>query len=223
MTRGLTLIELVVAMAVFALVAIMGLQSLTGSLTMRDRLTATADNTENLGQGVALLRNDLSAALPMFFFPPEQGAPVSALRAERGNSGFALSVGGQPGLPLLTGGIDATRKQRVIWRFEAGAQRLTRQAWPTLYPVSADQQGPPVPVLDGVKGLGLRSFWTGQGWVEGLRMPGGTQITETASSGDDDRTEGAAPEIYSDALPNAVEITLETKDFGQIVLLEYFQ
>ena len=221
--RGLTLIELVVAMSVFALVAIMGLQSLSGSLGQRDRLTARADQTDALGQGLALMRNDLSAALPMFFFPPRQGAPASAIRGARGGQGFGLSLGGQPGLTLQGGGVDATQKQRVDWQFDAARQQLTRAVWPTLYPVDAAQQGPQVPVLDGVTGFGLRSYWVGQGWVDGLRPPQGGQGVASAASGDDDKVGEAAPEIYSNTLPRAVEITLETRDFGQIVLLEYFQ
>ena len=54
--RGLTLIELVVAMAVFALVAVMGLQSLSGSLRMRDGLTARAEDSAALAQAIAVLR-----------------------------------------------------------------------------------------------------------------------------------------------------------------------
>jgi len=221
--KGLTLIELVVAMAIFALVAIMGVQSLGVSLTLRDRLSTTADGTEALGQGLALLRNDLSAALPMFFFPPGKAAPSSALKALRGNTGFSLSVGGQLGLVLPAGGMDAMPKQRVTWRFDHDQQRLTRAVWPTLYPASATQQGPEVSALEGVTGLILRSYWTGQGWGVGLHPPEDQQAGGSAASGDDDRAGGTVPEVYSDALPRAIEITLQTRDFGQIVLLEYFQ
>jgi len=224
MTRGLTLIELVIAMAVFALIAVMGLQSLSGSLTMRDRLSATAAQTNQMGQGVALLRNDLSAALPMLFFPPGQGAPRSAIRPERRSQGFSLSVGGQPALTLSGGDVvDAMHKQRVIWQFDPDQQRLTRAVWPTLYPANATQQSRPVPVLEGVTGLAFRSFWTGPGWVNGLRRPDGVRETGGGTQADDDRAGGTAPEAYSDVLPRAVEITLETRDFGQIILLEYFQ
>lgn len=218
--RGLTLIELVVAMGIFALVAVMGVQSLSVSLTLRDRLSATADGTEALAQGVALLRNDLSAALPMVFFPPGEARPASALRALRGGSGFSLSLGGQPSLSLAAGGVDAAPEQRVIWRFEPREQRLTRAIWPTLYPARASQKGPEVPVLEGVTGLILRSYWTGAGWVPGLRQAAEQQ---GGSSNDGDSAGGTVPESYSSRLPQAVEITLKTRDFGDIVLLEYLQ
>ncbi|WP_371229663.1 type II secretion system protein GspJ [Roseovarius sp. 2305UL8-3] len=223
MTRGLTLIELVIAMAVFALIAVMGLQSLSGSLIMRDRLSATAEQTNQMGQGVALLRNDLSAALPMLFFPPEKGAPLSALRSLRGSRGFSLSVGGQPALTLSSGGSDAMHKQRVTWQFDPDQQRLTRAVWPTLYPASAAQQGPQVPVLEGVTGVAFRSFWAGQGWTNGMRAPSGALQSGNSPALDDDSAGSTTPEIYSDTLPRAIEVTLETRDYGQIVLLEYFQ
>ncbi|QGX96794.1 prepilin-type N-terminal cleavage/methylation domain-containing protein (plasmid) [Roseovarius faecimaris] len=222
---GLTLIELVVAMSIFALVAVMGLQSLNISLTLRDRLSTSAAQTGDLGRGLALLRNDLSAALPMVFFPPGQARPASALREMRGAQGFSLSLGGQPGLRLAQGRVDASPRQRVDWRFDPSAQRLTRTAWPTLYPVSDTQQGPEVPVLDGVTGMSLRSFWVGHGWVGGLRPPGGLGSVSSAGaegSGDKDSA-SSAPEFYSSALPTAVEITLQTAPYGEIVLLEYLQ
>ena len=222
--RGLTLIELVVALGVFALVAVMGVQSLSISLNLRDRLSASASETDALGQGVALLRNDLSAALPLLFYRPGKGAPASALRPFRGGQGFSLSVGGQPGIVQSSGAADATQKQRVDWRYHPNSQSLTRQAWPTLYPVNASQQGPEMPVFEGVTSLAFRSFWAGQGWVPGLIPPADAALNAAnVSAGDGDRNSGVAPEIYSDTLPHAVEITLEIREFGQIVLLEYIQ
>jgi general secretion pathway protein J len=222
MTRGLTLIELVVAMAVFALVAVMGLQSLSGSLRMRDRLVTIADDTADLGQATALLRNDLAAIVPMLFFPPREGRPLSALRASRDGQGFAMSLGGQPGLATVAGGVDAATWQRAEWRLDAANARLTRQVWPTVYPVSARQAGPAVPVFEGVTGLGLRSYWAGKGWVPGLSPPRGAPSAAQGGSADGDSA-GSAPESYSSTLPHAIEITLETRDHGQIVLLEYLQ
>lgn len=220
MTRGLTLIELVVAMAVFALIAVLGLQSLTGSLRLRDRLTVTAEQAGILSGATALLRNDLSAALPMMFFPPEEARPSSAIRAMPDGRGFAISLGGQPALGRAGGGADATPRQRAEWRLDPNTNRLMRRAWPTLYPVSNNQAGPEIAVLDDVQGLKLRSYWKGSGWIDGL-APASARRKEQAGM-DGDRL-SAAPEVYSDALPRAVEITLITRDHGRITLVEYFQ
>ncbi|MDU8912178.1 type II secretion system protein GspJ [Aestuariicoccus sp. MJ-SS9] len=203
--RGLTLIELVAAMAVFALIAVMGLQALTGSLRMRDALASRAEAATDLALATALLRQDLSGALPMLFFPPG-GAPPRSAMAEDG-AGFALSRGGLPG----------ARIGRVEWRLSDGA--LTRRVWPTLTPASPAQKSPAVPVLDGIAALSWRSHWPGAGWVPGLRPPAGQPRRTDAPATDSDRS-SAAPESYSDAVPQAVELTLITRDFGTIVMVE---
>lgn len=215
-TRGLTLIELVVAMSVFALVAVMGLQSLSGLLRQRDRAAAFADQSAALGRAAGLIRHDLSAAMPLLFYPPDARAQ-SAMRALAGNTGFALTVANaRPYAPLGATGL----VQRVEYRLEAETGRLLRREWNTVWPVSEAQHGPDVPVLDGVTGLRLRSFWTGLGWVDGLRFAALDAAPRgAAQTGQDDGPE-AAPEVYSDLLPQAVEITLVTDAFGEIVLLE---
>lgn len=219
-TKGLTLIELVVAMAVFALVAIMGLQSLTGSVRMRDRLVDISSQTDQLSLGLARLRNDLSGALPMVFFPPDQPRPSSALRST--GTGFQLSIGNQPALNATAGGRDALPKGRVIWQFKEREGQLTRTAWPTLWPVVASQQGAEVVVLEGITGIGFRSFWEGEGWVQGLVPPQGSNRAQNSGGADEDSV-GVATENYSSSLPYAMEVTLETAQYGPITLVEYFQ
>ncbi len=215
-TRGLTLLELVAAMAIFALVAVMGLQALSGSLRMRDALLDRAEATADLGQALALLRHDLGAALPLLFFPPGRGAPASALQALPSNRGFALSAGALGG-----DGVE-----RVEWRFDPGTGLLSRQSWPTLYPVSPGQAGPEVAMLDGVARIGLRSYWPGFGWQNGLSPP--TSLTVAAPPSqqsqqiDADRL-GPAAEIYSDLLPLAVEVTVDHGPTGPLVLVESLQ
>ena len=150
--HGLSLIELVVAMALFALVAVMGAQGLTGMLRLRDDLSSRSEASAELARAVALLRADLGNAVPMPFFTPGEGPIRSALANEP--DGFSLSVGGQPVLeparrpePVL---------QRVEWRLEPGADRLTRRSWATLTPLNTESLGPEMVVIDGVRALQLR-------------------------------------------------------------------
>lgn len=203
--RGLTMIELVAAMAVFALIAVMGLQALTGSLRMRDALVQRADQSAALEHALTLLRQDLDAVLPMLFFPPGGAPPQSALREAR--AGFALSRGGLPG----------TAFGRVDWQLDAGA--LTRRVWPTLAPAGPAQQSPAVPVIEGVTALRWRSHWPATGWVTGLRAPDGTARASNVPGTDSDSSFAAA-EVYSDTLPDGIELTLVTRDFGEITLVE---
>lgn len=210
-TAGLTLIELVVAMGVFALIATMGLQSMTGTLRVRDRMTERADNNDQLILATALLRNDLAAVVPLAFYPPG-GALLRAAVALDGQR-LSLSVAGQPGLPPwpATGGL-----HRVIWELDPRTQTLTRRVWPVLSPASDSQISPVMPVLTGVTGWQLRSYWPETGWTDGLHNPG--LIIAPQANIDGDVT--IAPEVYSSTLPLGVELTLDSTNWGTLVLIE---
>jgi general secretion pathway protein J len=210
--RGMTLIELVVAMAVFALLAIMGVQALTGTLRLRDRLTGIESGTAELSLASTLLRHDLTAMIPMLFFPP--GArPRSSLDLSADGQMLGLSVGGQLDLPPVLGlGL-----HRVEWRWDPAQQILSRRAWPVLSPVNASAALPAVPVLTGVTGFGVRSYWFDQGWVSGTD----SAVLQSAEAVGLDSDRGlVVTESYSDSLPLAVEVTIETTEFGQITLVE---
>ncbi|MEZ5714081.1 MAG: type II secretion system protein GspJ [Paracoccaceae bacterium] len=214
-TRGLTLIELVVAMAVFALVAVMGLQALSGMLRQRDRAADHAGASAALGQAAGLIRHDLGAVMPVLFYPPE-GRAQSALTDLRGQSGFALTVANtRPYAPLGATGL----MTRVEYRFDAETGGLYRREWRSAWPATAAERGPEVLVLDGVQALGLRSYWTGLGWIDGLRFAALDQLRAEQGASTQD-AEGSGPESYSDQLPLAVEITLTTTAFGTITLIE---
>ena len=208
--RGITLIELVVALAIFGLVAVLGLQALTGTVRLRDDLGVRADRAEGLDRATALLRADLDAVMPLLFYPPDGGRPQSALA--RTGSGLALSLGGQPRLDRP----GAPGTARVEWAVADG--QLQRRAWSALYPLRADQAGPFVPVLDGVSGLTLRSYWPDLGWIDGLRPAQAPAIAPSVPAGDRDLAVGVS--VYSDTLPRAIEVTLQTRDYGTLRLIE---
>ncbi|MEP5151790.1 type II secretion system protein GspJ [Planktotalea sp.] len=210
---GLSLIELVVAMAVFALVAIMGLQSLTGMLRNRDHLVELSENTHELGQAVALLRNDLSALVPFLFFPPERQAPQSALRLTGSSTRLSLSIAGQPSL----GANDQLgAMHRSEWRYDGATNTLSRAVWPTLIPARPNARSSEVVILREIDGFSARSYWPVEGWINGLRQPNSANTTTNAI--DSDQTASSAI-VYSSTLPLAVEITLHTQEFGDIPLV----
>jgi len=211
---GLSLLELVVAMALFALVAVMGLQLLTGTLRIRDRLEIASTETGDLSRALALLRADLTNATPMRFDPPGDAGPRSALTASA--TGFQLSVSGQVDLPP----INALGFHRVDWQL-ASDGTLSRSFWPVLSPASATSKSPDVPVLTGVTGWAIRTFWAGQGWVGGTNDPNPTG-NNTGPAQDSDLGP-IASSAYSDQLPIAIEVTLQTRDFGELTLVEVLQ
>lgn len=218
-TRGLTLIELVVAMAIFAMVAVMGMQALTGTLRLRDRLADTAEQTAGLGGATSLLRNDLSAAIGLLFYLPETGLPRPSLDAAGDGQGFALSLGGQASMPGAGGEAQAAPRQRVEWRVEAESGRLIRRVWPTLYPVADEQVSPAAVVMEGVQALELRTYWLGYGWVAGVR-PEDLPTPEPRRVAFDTDEGVRLSEALSDPLPLALEVSLVTRDHGRITVVE---
>ncbi len=212
--RGLSLIELVVAMALFALIAVMGLQGLTGSIRLSARLGEVDRQSADLGFAMDFLRNDLTATVPMLFFPPNRGAPVSALAYDGARHSLEISVGGQA---TMEGRVTNMRAQ---WRFEPTEGTLQRRVWPLLTPANATSVSPDRVVLTGVEGFVVESYWAGFGWVPGVSVPG--VINAPTAATDSDQT-GPAPEVYSDLLPLAVAVIIATERFGEIRLVEALQ
>lgn len=214
---GMTLIELVVAMAIFALVAIMGVQSLTGTLRIRDRLVTLDDQSADLGLALAMLRNDLSSVMPLLFYPADRSAPRSALRTSAGGAKFAISIGGQPEINSLTD----RQIQRSEWRLDRETTQLYRRVWTTLTPANQIALQPEALILDGVTDLNIRTYWDGQGWIDGTNNP----LLEFANitSAPDGDSSGGPPETYSDILPSGIEITLTTQAYGDLIMIENLQ
>ncbi len=213
--RGLSLLELVIAMALFALVAVMGLQTLNGTIRTRDALTARDSRDHDLSVMIALLRMDLDRVAPLLFYPPDS-RPQSALHVgTEGVIGLSISA------PALS---DASPPfQRAEWRFDRAAGRLSRSVWPVTTPARAGQRSPERVLFTGVRSMRLRSYWSGTGWVDGV---GGdlAQRTDPAPGGaDSDRAFSRVQSAYSDTLPMAVEITLTLDALGEIRLLETLQ
>lgn len=226
--RGLSLIELVVAMAIFALIAVLGAQALTGMIRMRDSLEQRAGQTAALTYATSLLRTDLNAVVPMLFYPPQRARPRSALvlKTASRSTVFALSVAGQPSFSQTSNqaSVDATgaavtalAAQRIEWQLQDGT--LSRASWPVLAPVDPAARSDAIAVLSGVTDLRLRSYWPQIGWVAGLSPQQAASPPPQLGEADGDGA-AVAPERYSSTLPLAIELTLTLRDFGEISLVE---
>lgn len=210
--RGMTLIELVVAMSVFALIAVMGLQATSGSLRMRDRLLMVDDDTAQLGFAIALIRADLTSLVPMLFHPPG-GRPQSAVDSASTSGGVGLSLAGQVDLTLGGG----SHFRRAEWRLDAEVGHLMRRQWSSLYPAQGADVSPEIVVLRDVRGWSLRSYWPELGWIPGHGPE--VHTPEPAEQfGDADLP--YVSESYSSTLPLAVELRIETVRFGTITIIE---
>ncbi len=156
---GFSLLELVVVLAIFAMVALIGTQVIRATVTTDRRLSALSESGEELAVALALLRRDLGAAIGIGFITPS-GAGERALRV--GADGFSLSVGGLAGLPGSSAGLG-----RVVWRLDPGSGQLTRRVWTTLAPGSDRAASPEVVVLTDVTGIAVQSFTPETGWQPG--------------------------------------------------------
>ena len=191
--RGLTLLELVAAMAIFALVAIMGLQTLGGMLRARDRVGAAEQSAVTLARGLTLLRADLKSAADLDFWPPAAFAPEPAFLDRSAEVGeFALSTEAHAVLPeAQTAGTE-----RVIWRHDRRGERLLRIAWPVLHPASKAARAPEMVIFEGVVGLRLRAYAVPEeGWVGGW---------------------GQDADLARLGLPRAVEVIVQSERYGAL-------
>lgn len=223
---GLTLIELVAAMALFSLVAVLGLQALTATLSMRGRLTQMEQRAGELSLGLTLLRNDLAALVPLLFHPAGGGSR-SAIHLSDDGLTLSFSIGGQPELPLAAGQdvkLDTrldTRLglHRVEWRLDRRRGQMMRRVWPVLSPGNAQVVQPEVAYLSGVTDMELRSLWPQLGWLPGV-VSTAPQVAPDLGGGDSDGVMLRLADSYSDTLPEAVELHLQIKGLGQLRLLE---
>jgi len=188
LSRGFTLLELLVAVAIFAVAAWLAYGGLRQVLSGRDvllpRLAAQTAQWRTLG----LLSADLEQLAPRpvrdalgTSHPALEsgGASVSLLELTRRDAGRAL-LAGQPSLV------------RVSYRLEDG--RLSREIWPVLDRVQStvptrqvlldEVQALSLQFLDGRQGSQWSNFWPPQAGEDALtRLPRGLQLTLTLRDG----------------------------------------
>lgn len=191
--HGMTLMELIVVLAVFGLVAILGLQALSGTLRHRDRLVEIDTKTASMTKMLSSLRADLYSAAPLLFYAPN-GSIKSALEIDNRLRQLEFSVSGRVDLP----GEISAKTGRVIWRFDAGQSQLTRQSWPVLIPGDNTSLAHEVVIADGVLGMEIRTLQPNIGWI----------------SGTDPNIQGT-----NSSLPLAVDVVLHMSNFDHISTL----
>lgn len=193
--RGFTIIELMVAMLITAIVFALGYGSLNQALANRETITARAGRLQALQATVRGLVQDFSQLAPRPVRDPLGGDHIPALLGA--SSQATLTRGGW----MNPAGVPRAALQRVRYVLEDG--KLYREQWAVL-----DATLAPLPtrrlLLDGVRAFSLRYKNDGRTWQTDWPPP--------ASSGT--RTE---QELRW--RPIAVEVTLELEDWGTIVRL----
>ncbi|MAQ85284.1 MAG: hypothetical protein CMH12_18835 [Maritimibacter sp.] len=186
--RGLTLLELVVVMAIFAVIALIGAQVIAQAVRSDARMAETSAASADLAYGLALLRNDLGAAIALPFYPPGN-LPLPAFDAPARQSRFALSLGGQPGFDGASPG-----QARVTWALNPATGVVTRQHWPALIPGDIRLESPQVTVFEDVTSLTVEGYDAADGWTVGYPKP----------------------DADTDTLPDAIRVTLDHRTLGTI-------
>lgn len=202
--RGFTIIEFVAAMAVFAVLAIMGYGSLKTVVDSRQAVESTSDNIRSLQRAFHLIAQDFE----QFHARPVRNAfgdPQPAVSGQDSGS-VELTRGGWP-TPF-----DLPQSGLVRVRYDLEDDILVRSSWVVL-DRAQDSQPIKSPILQNVEAIKFRylndqSEWKDT-WPENSPQSNsgiGTQQT-------------AKPAGHLIEIPRVVELSLSVKDVGEITYL----
>lgn len=186
--QGFTLLEIMIALTIFAVIATLAWQILDGAMRTSSATDTAAVKLNQLQRAWNLLERD--------FFQLQARAPYSDPDLFREETNALV-------LTTLNGVNGQLQMERVRWRLED--HRLWRDVWPEMdSPAGVKPEA--VPILSGVKSMAWR-FWRDgwqSRWQETDHQPDGVELTLTMENGETWRwiftTPGDMP-----AVPKAAE------------------
>ncbi|KAA3629229.1 MAG: type II secretion system protein GspJ [Proteobacteria bacterium] len=191
-TTGFTLLELLVAMAVFAVLALIAYQGLNAVLANRAAIEQHADRLRAVQTAWLIIGRDIQQASPRWV-RDELGGELGPLK---GGEGF---------IPLLEftragyrnpAGVQRSTLQRVAYQLKLN--ELSRWRWRAL-DRAQDSQPLERVLLAGVRNVALRFLDESREWQSTWPPPN----RDSADA----------------RLPRAIEVTLELEDWGRITRL----
>ncbi|MGH1360047.1 MAG: type II secretion system protein GspJ [Burkholderiaceae bacterium] len=171
-SRGFTLLELLVAVALMGVLAVLCWRGLDSVITSRERITAAADEMRALSTAFTQMDQDLRRSWPVRLFHLQTQRPVGFLagRSDRDPLMMVLLREGSSAQPA--------QLQRVVYRLNNGVLERGFSQWQSYEPdveIKLDQliwQ----PLINGVSGLSFRASVNRQ-WLAGESL---TDLTQKA-------------------------------------------
>ena len=190
--QGFTLLEVLVAIAIFAFVGVMALSGYTQLQKQTEYQQTRLERIREVQRAVQTLAQDLTQIEPRAIREPIGDQRVPAVLA--GDSVDYKLEFTRSGW-MNTAGLPRPTLQRVAYRLDQDG--LWRDHWRVL---DRTQTAEPVRVrlLSGVRAVNFRFLSPAQEWVERWPQPGGNPV-------DQERLR-----------PAAVEVTLDLEDWGEI-------
>ena len=195
--RGFTLLELIVVLAVFAVFSLMAYGGLNYVLKARKDIEIKLDRTAEWQKAFQRVRNDLELATPRAA-RDGFGQPQAAFVFEEFGARIEFTRSGWRN-PLS---LPRASLERVVYRYDDRSRELLRETWRVLDRAS-DNEPLKLVVLDRIDDARWRFMDSNRQWQE--RWP--------------PQSTGATTGSNNLLLPKAIELTLESKDFGEVVWL----
>lgn len=166
--RGFTLLEIMIALTIFAVISTLAWQILDGAMRTSNATDRNAAKLNQIQRAWSLLERD--------FFQLQARAP-------RNDGGVFVQQDNALELTTLNGMSGQVQLERVRWRVDD--HRLWRDVWPTI-DSPADVKPEEVPIVAEVKSAQWRFYhgsWQKR-WSESDHQPDGVELTLTMENGE---------------------------------------
>lgn len=166
--RGFTLLEIMIALTIFAVISTLAWQILDGAMRTSSATDASAARLNQLQRAWSLMERD--------FFQLQARAP-------RNEPDLFRADGNGIELTTLSDVSGTLQLERVRWRLTEG--QLFRDVWPAI-DSPANVTPEEVPIVSGVKSLQWRFYRQGwqTSWQDPTHQPEGVELTLTQQNGE---------------------------------------
>jgi general secretion pathway protein J len=196
--RGFTLVEIMIAVLISAILSVMAFEAMQQALGNRERVRAAEQRVRDVQNAMRSFVQDFSQITPRPVREPLGGEFQAAVLAR---TTVATEVTLTRGGWMNPAGLSRSTLQRVRYALREG--KLYREYW-TVLDAALEPQPQSRVLLSGVKGFRLRFMNDGHNWQEGWPPP-------SLSNPPD--------ESWMRWRPIAVEVTLELEDWGKLTRL----